>query len=292
MHLNSTVLRISLALVLSIPALSQADTKLVYNDTGFGPQARTTTIQVQGHKVRMEDSTSGIYTLYDGDTKTLNTVNTKTKQYLVTNAENLKARLEKAVAMHKQFKEEMQKQIAQLPEADRKAAEERLAKIEEARKAPAPAVKMTKTERKEKVQNIECVVSNIALNDKGVRDVCIADVSNVNADDHQALVAMYEFMDMLSAESAKAQEMAAPSDGAASLHKQGLVAFIQNVPEGPRSELSSISKDALKAEDFTIPADYALFDPLKAAEEAAKAQAAAPAPAATPAPAAAPAPAM
>lgn len=43
--------------------------------------------------------------------------------------------------MHKQFKEEMQKQIAQLPEADRKAAEERLAKIEEARKAPAPAVK-------------------------------------------------------------------------------------------------------------------------------------------------------
>lgn len=82
MHLNSTVLRISLALVLSIPALSQADAKLVYNDTGFGAQARTATIQVQGHKVRMEDSTSGIYTtLYDGDTKTLNT-----SQYLKLNS--------------------------------------------------------------------------------------------------------------------------------------------------------------------------------------------------------------
>ena len=52
MHRKSLTLLIStLALSLSAPLL--ADTKLTYNDSGFGPQERKTIIQVNGDKVRM-----------------------------------------------------------------------------------------------------------------------------------------------------------------------------------------------------------------------------------------------
>ena len=204
----------------------------------------------------------------------------------------------KVVEMQNQFKEEMKKQMASMPEDQRKQVEARIQQSEAALKAPPPAIKMEKTERKETIQGMECGISTVKMDDKAVRDVCIA-ASGMDEADHKMLVSMFEYMDSIAAESAKAQGATPPSEGSASLHREGLALRIQALPEGPRSELSSLKKDALADTDFAIPTGFAVFEPTAAAPPtAAPANNSAPAPApaaapaaATPAPAAAPVPA-
>lgn len=288
MHLNPLSLCLMTALSLSISGLAHADTKLTYTDTGFAPQERQTVIQINGDKVRMGEVGSDVYSLYDDSKKMLYTINTKTKQFIETNPDKIRTRMTKVVEMQNQFKEEMKKQMASMPEDQRKALEERIQQSEAAMKAPPPVIKMEPTERKETIQGMECKISTVNIDDKAVRDVCIASAASMDAADHKMLVTMFEYMDSIAVESAKAQGMTPPSEGSASLHRDGLALRIQALPEGPRSELSGLAKDALADADFSVPADFSVFEPANAPPPTA---APAPAPAAAPAPAPAPTPA-
>lgn len=248
-------------LLMSASMATMADTKLTYTDFGFGSQERKTIIQIKGDKVRMEEADSGIYTLYDHAKKALFTVNTKTKQFIETTPEKMRERMAKVTEMQNQFKEEMKKQIAALPEDQRKVAEERMKQAEEAMKTTPPPLQMEKTDRKETIQNLACTISSIKVDGKAVRDVCIAGSDAMDAADHKMLLTMFEYMDSITAESAKAQGMAVPTDGSATVHKEGLALRIQAVPDGPRSELSALTKDTLQDADFTVPADFTAFEP-------------------------------
>ncbi|MBO0614528.1 hypothetical protein [Thiothrix fructosivorans] len=298
MHHNFLSRCLMTAMTVGIVGAAQADTKLTYTDTGFAPQERQTIIQIHGDKVRMGEVGSDIYSLFDNTKKTLYTINTKTKQFIETTPDKTRERMTKVVEMQNQFKEEMKKQMASMPEDQRKQVEARIQQSEAALKAPPPAIKMEKTERKETIQGMECSISTVKMDDKAVRDVCIA-ASGMDEADHKMLVSMFEYMDSIAAESAKAQGATPPSEGSASLHREGLALRIQALPEGPRSELSSLKKDALADTDFAIPTGFAVFEPTAAAPPtAAPANNSAPAPApaaapaaATPAPAAAPVPA-
>ena len=238
-----------------------ADTKLTYVDSGLGTTERKTLIQIHGDKVRMEEADSGIYTLYDNAKKALFTVNTKTKQYIETTPDKMRERMAKVIEMQNQYKEAMKQQIAALPEDQRKIAEERMKQAEDAMKMPPPTIKMEKTERKDSVQNLACTISSVKINDKPAREVCIAGTDAMDATDHTMLVTMFEYMDSISVETAKAQGMTPPAEGFAAVHKDGLALRIQAVPEGPRSELAALSKEVLNAADFSVPADYAHFEP-------------------------------
>ncbi len=100
-------------------------------------------------------------------------------------------------------------------------------------KAPPPAIKMDKTERKETIQGMECIISTVKMDDKPVRDVCIAGSGAMDAADHKMLVTMFEYMDGIAAESAKAQGATPPTEGSASLHRDGLALRIQALARRP-----------------------------------------------------------
>lgn len=273
MHLNPVSLCLLTALTTSITNLAIADTKLTYTDSGIGPQERKTVIQINGDKVRMGEADSNIYSLYDDSKKMLYTINTKTKQYIETTPDKMRERMTKVADMQKQFKEEMKKQIAQMPEDQRKPIEERMKQADEAMKAPPPSFKMEKTDRKETIQGMECTISTVKMDDKAVRDVCIAGNETIPASDQKMLVTMFEYMDSISVESAKAQGMTPPTEGSASVHKEGLALRIQALPEGPRSEISAVGKEDLNDADFTLPTGFAIFEPSMAPPAAAPAEA-------------------
>lgn len=289
MHVKTPSFSLAVVLALGFSSATWADTKLTYTDSGFGPQERNTVIQIHGDKVRMEEANSDVYTLYDNAKKILYTVNTKTKQYIETTPDKMRERMAKVAEMQNQFKEDMKKQVAAMPEEQRKVIEERMKQAEEAMKAPPPAVKMEKTERTDTVQGIACTISTVKVEDKPVRDVCIAGSDTMDSADHAMLVNMFEYMDSVTAESAKAQGITPPAEGSAAVQKDGLAVRIQAVPEGPRSELSAISKDALNDADFTLPADFTIFEPQVAPPAKAEADAGTPAPAPATPPAAEPA---
>lgn len=296
MDIKHLSLGLMAALSVTVAGTSHADTKLTYKDSGFSPEDRQTVIQIHGDKVRMGEVGSDVYSLYDDGKKTLYTINTKTKQYIETTPDKVRERMAKVMEMQKQFKEDMKKQMASMPEEQRKLLEERIQKSEEMLKAPAPAIKMEKTERKETIQGMACTISTIKVNDQPMRDVCIAGSEAMDAADHKMLVTMFEYMDGIAAESAKAQGATPPSEGSASLHKEGLALRIQGLPEGPRSELSSLAKDAMGDVEFKLPEGFAIFEPSAAPAAPPQAGNAPAAPAAAPpagnapaAPAAAPA---
>lgn len=257
----------------------QADTTLTYKDSGFAPQERQTIIQIRGDKVRMSEMGSDIYSLYDDGKKVLYTVNTKTKQYIETTPEKARERMAQVAKMQQQFKEEMQKQIAAMPADQRKPFEERMKQMEEMLKAAPPVIKVEKTDRKDKVQDIECTIASVKANDQAIREVCIAGGDAMDAADHKMLVSMFEYMDNIAVESAKAQGVTPPAEGSASLHRDGLALRIKAVPQGPSSELAAIKKDALNEADFKLPEGFAVFEP-KLEQPAAEPSAATPAPAA------------
>lgn len=256
--------RLMIALTVSTGGFAHADTKLTYTDTGFAPQERQTVIQIRGDKVRMGEVGGDVYSLYDDSKKMLYTINTKTKQFIETNPDKIRARMTKVVEMQNQFKADMKKQMASMPEDQRKALEERIQQRETAMKAPPPRIEMEKTARKETVQGMECTISTVKVEDKPMRDVCIASTENMDAADHKMLITMFEYMDNIAVESAKAQGMVPPTEGSASLHREGLALRIQALPEGPRSELSGLAKDPLVDADFNVPADFSVFEPADA----------------------------
>lgn len=261
MHLNLSSFCVWMLLGSSVVTTVLADTKLTYTDSGFGPQDRKTVIQINGDKIRMEEAGSGIYSLYDDSKKVLYTVNTKTKQYIETTPEKIRTRMLKLAETHDKLKEDIQKQIAQLPEAQRKVAQARMAEAEAAMKAPPPAIKLEKTQRTDTINGLPCTISTISMADKPVRDVCVATGEPIPTADEKRLVTMFEFMDTIAAESAKAQGYIPPNEGSATLHKNGLALRIQSLPTGPRSELTQIGKEELNDADFNIPADFAMFEP-------------------------------
>lgn len=264
MHLNplptSVVTLFSLLIgTLSISSVT-ADTKLTYIDT-LGDKKRTTLIQVNDHKVRMEEAGSGIYSLYDDEQKVLYTINTRTKQYIETSPEKVKARMAKMTAFQDKLKAQMKQQIALLPPEQRKIAEARMQQAEAMRKQTPPAMTFTTTDRQATVQNIPCKVSVMSINGQAAREICNASDGVMDKADFERLLAMFKYMDSIAQESAKAQGMTPPSEGSASTHKNGLALLVRAVPQGSRSELQAINKDDLPETAFVLPADYKAFEP-------------------------------
>lgn len=267
MHHRPALFHLFTAFTISLAASTvQADTRLTYTDTGLGePPERKTLIQIHGDKVRMEEVGSGIYSLYDSGQQKLYTVNTKTRQYIETTPEKIRARIEKMSTMQEQMKTMLKQQIAQMPEEQRKLAEQRMQETEQQmaamKSAKPPHIEITQTDRKETVQGMECTISTASSDGKAMRDICNAPLDAIDGNDHKMLVGMFEYMDNISRESAKAQGINAPDAGSASLHKNGLALRIQALPEGPRSELSSLENKPLNDDDFTLPADFKEFEP-------------------------------
>ena len=240
-----------------------ADTHLTYTDSGVGNTPRTTSIQIHADKVRMEEIGSSIYSLYDHTRQTLYTVNTQAGQYIETNPEKLKLRAEKMLALQAQMKAQMQQQMAQLPEDQRRIAEERMQQAEAMMKTPAPVVSRKDTGRHEQVQGIDCKISELSFGPTPVREICNADTGLIDTADFDMLLAMFTYMDKMAIESAHLQGVTPPpaEAGSASIHGPGLALRVQAVPNGPRSELGSISKEVLDGKLFELPTGFQPFEP-------------------------------
>lgn len=269
MHHRPSLFCLLTTLALTTVGVAQADTQLTYTDTGLGgPQERKTLIQIHGDKVRMEEVGSGIYSLYDDSQKKLYTINTQTQQYIETTPDKVRERISKMDAMQEQMKAAMQEQMAQMPEEQRNMLQQRMQEAEQQaeamKNAPVPKIDITRTDRKETIQGMACNISSINSDGRALRDICIAPADAIGAEDHKMLLAMFEYMDDIARESARAQGMAAPAAGSASLHQNGLALRIQALPDGPRSELTDLKKAPLSDADFSIPAGFREFEPADA----------------------------
>lgn len=265
MHLNPICGSLAVALSVVFLPPAWADARLTYTDTGLGAPVptRTTSIQIQGDKVRMEEAGSGIYSLYDHSKQTLHTVNTHARQYLESSLDKVRQRMEKMLVIQTRMQTQLRQQMALLPPEQRQQAEAQMQQAEAMKKAPAPVASQQNTGKTEQIQGIPCNITNVLMNGAPVRELCNATQPVLDEADYQRLLGMFTYMDSMVTVAAQTQGITPPpaDAGSASIHKQGVALRVQALPTGPRSELTAISKDKLEASLFELPVGFALYEP-------------------------------
>ncbi|MEZ5447508.1 MAG: hypothetical protein R3E89_00185 [Thiolinea sp.] len=242
-----------------------ADTQLTYVDSGVGETTRTTSIRIHADKVRMGEVNSPVYTLYDHAGQALYTINTQTHEFIDSSLEQVRARTERAMQMQNAMKAQMLAQLPQLPEEQRRMLEARIQQTEAMLKAPGPEIAYQETGETGQIQGIACKIRHITYNGQPGRSVCNAAADAIDSDDYQMLLNLFEYMDSIALATAQLQGFVAKPESSAATHRPGLALQVQALPQGPRSELSSLSNEAQDPALFQLPADYRPLEPMDAA---------------------------
>lgn len=253
----------TLASSLCLINYAYADTHLTYTDTNSNAPAKINTIQIKADKVRSQNEQSANYTLFDGQQNILYNIDTEKKQYTKVALDGVKKMAQEAEQLQAQMREKITKDMANLPEEQRKVVEQRLANFEAKQKAPAPAVVAQKTAQTISVNNIPCTIYQVSIGGKPSRESCIS-AQAIPANDLKTLQAMFGFMNQMSQYSAQIRGEKTPDFANLPSYSLGLAVRIQALPNGMKSgmksELMRIQQADLDHEVFTIPSDYSLYD--------------------------------
>lgn len=250
-----TLSSLIIALLLSTSS-SHADTTLNYSDSIDGKVNQTTEIHIKGHRVRSQNHDSPIYTLYDAKQNTLYSINEKDKTYSQTELSIVQEMANKAAQQQQKMRQTFLQDVQKLPPEQRQLMQERLAVFEQQLQKPAPKVSTLKTGKTLTVKQLECDVYLIDIDGKASRESCI-NKEVIEQPDLESLQSMFKFINQVAQYQAQIQGQKAPDLSKLPSYSQGLALSIKSLTNGVKSELSSISKDAIEKEElFVIPADY------------------------------------
>ena len=257
LHMGCAVSMLS-TLVLST-GIVYADTSLTYTESHTTP-VRLTQIQIHQGKVRMQESGSHTYLLFDDQQTTLYNINLSAKQYITTTPRTLRERAQQTAALQRETQAALTQQRQMMPDAQREAVE---AQSKTTEHEAAASITLTPTTQEITVAKLPCTLMQLKVNEQVQREICQAKTDAIPKADLQTLVHMFNFLDKIAAESAKAQGKQPPVEGTAILHEAGLALSIKAItPGGYHSELTEWDMTTqLDAEQFTLPTDFRKFEP-------------------------------
>ena len=169
-------------------------------------------------------------------------------------------------ALQEQMQAAFQQQLTRLPPEQRSVMEARMKLAEEQLQAPVPNVEYRNNNTSTQVSGLTCQLWTVYYNQGPNREICNADAGAMDKVDFDTLLAMFGYMDKLAGASAAIQGVTAPPEGMAQPHQHGLAVRIRALPQGPASELTALSRDALDAALFMLPAGFSELEPATAAD--------------------------
>lgn len=268
---HKLVLFSSLVSTFLLSSPSTADTHLTYTDSIKDGSSKVTNIYIKGDKVSSRGDDSPIYTIFDAKERALYTVNSQEKQYIKGTLDSVKTMASEALKAKEQMKAQLTEQMKKLPEEQRKVMEERMQQLEAMENAPIPKVASEKTGKTDTINGLECEIYQVTTNGTPSRESCITETA-IDSDDLKTLQAMFGFMNKMAQENAAIQGQKAPDFSQLPSYSTGLALRIQGLPEGVKSELTQLNKNEVKSDMVSVPSDYTLFDPGKAAQQQATQQ--------------------
>ncbi|HPE61987.1 MAG: hypothetical protein KDI15_11245 [Thiothrix sp.] len=261
MHSDSLLKALPLIL---LTGAAQADARLAFTDSGFGPQSRQTEILIQDGKVRMGEAGAPVYSLFDSKTASLLTINPQARQYIDNSPEKMAGRARQMKTMQERMKAAFGQQLTRLPPEQRSVMEARMKLADEQMQAPAPHVEYRNNNTSTQVSGFACQLWTVYYNQTPNREICNAGPETLAPADFDTLLAMFGYMDKLASESAAIQGVTAPPEGMTQPHRHGLAVRIRALPQGPSSELTALSREALDTALFTLPDGFSELEPATA----------------------------
>ncbi len=182
-------------------------------------------------------------------------VNDPQKKYMEMNDKTI----EKSSMLMEQMQVQMAAQLKSLPEAQRKAIEQRMGLNQAKPVAPKVEVKMTGNKRK--VNGIECEEQQVLTNGQATMAACVATpkAAGINDADYNTLKKMFQF----------SKSMAKKSGGmgaglAANVPDlDGIPMEVKDLKNGNTLTISSIESADLDNKNFVPDPSYQRFDPLQ-----------------------------
>lgn len=242
--------RISAALAaisMFAPHLACAETQITYVDEASG--AVKTVIRIADGKVRMDSGASEGWSLYDSETGTLTTVDTRKRSYTVLDEEKLRAlsgQVNDAMAT-------MRKQLEQMPPEQRAAMEKMMGGMGAATGKSAMEIAVDRTGKRLTKGGHDCRQVFLSVGSFARMELCVVDESEIDMPDadRETLASMQKMMKTV-AESVTGGDRRAPLD-----YKSlgGMPVYMK--PGNARSGemLKDVAHD-VDASLFTVPAGY------------------------------------
>jgi hypothetical protein len=268
-----TVPAMAIALVLGFSTAAQADIALRFTDAD---RASGSTLMIKGDKVRMEEHEadgSTVYSLFDGDTRTLTMVIDEERSYAQLTEEGLRAQAQHVRQMQEEFLAQMRQQMAHMPPDQRQMMEQQMRQMGidpallSGQDAPTPdlaSLKTRPTGETRTIGGVRCEGMDVMLEGQRTNELCVARPGAVGMSDadFRTLRSLFAFMHSLSE---IAVSMGGPFAGDMGTEMlpdvDGVPVMVRNLEDGSTITLESVSTDPLPAELFTIPAGYQRVDP-------------------------------
>ena len=167
--------------------------------------------------------------------------------------------IEQSSAMVEQMQAQMASQLKSLPEAQRKAIEERMGLSQAKPAAPKVEVKMTGNKRK--ISGVECEEQQVLTDGQATISACVATpkAAGINDADYATMKKMFQF----------SKTMAKKSGGvggglAANVpNLNGIPMEVKDLKSGNTLTISSIESADLDSKNFAPDPSYQRFDPLQ-----------------------------
>lgn len=257
---------------LSCIGAAHADVTLRFVDQ---PDGVISTVMVKDGKVRIEDAetaSEGGITIFDSASGTLTVIMDSERSYseftaedMRRQAEQMKGMLQDAQAGMKGYMEEAMRAV---PPEQRAMIEQQMAQMGMDMSASLseemPKLSTRRTGRTEKVAGVRCEIYESYLDADKIQEACVASPGalDISKADHQALVAMMDFMGSMAEITGDIMGADGAGIGAdfAMEFKEGVPVQLRDLEEGSLMVLQDHSDSRLGAELFQVPAGYRRTD--------------------------------
>jgi len=225
--------------------VAHADTTLKYTADGG---AETSLIQLIDGKVHMKSQgEDNVSTIYDAETGVFTTLMHDEKQYMSFGPKEIEAMGNMAAIM----KAEMEKQLAQMPEAQREQMRDMMMNmLEQQMPKQGPKPSYNKTGMSKSYNGISCEIVVKTSGDQNSGSFCVAEYDDlgISKGEYNAISSLMKVAEKITAQTGEEYSMNFSSLGA-----YVPVQFDMNNDNGI---LQSVSHDTIDRAVFTIPADY------------------------------------
>jgi hypothetical protein len=247
-------LTVALLATLSI-SVAHADTGTIIKFDSSVPEAPRE-LSILNGRVLIPSATGDGRIIMDTNKNVMFMVNDPQKQYMEMNDETI----EQSTGMMEQMQQQMAAQLKSLPEAQRKAIEQRMG-LDQAKPA-TPKVEVKPTGKKRNVSGVECEDRSVLTDGQATMSACVATpkAAGISEVDYKTMKKMFHF----------SREMAKKSGGLGGgklttnvPDLDGIPMEVKDLQSGNTLTITSIQSSNLDSKHFAPDPSYKRFDPIQ-----------------------------
>lgn len=230
---------------LAMSGMAQADTLLEYRDAN--DNSTSMTMKIADGRVAMQDHSQQEHMLFTTSDQRMYIINPRKREYVVMD----EATMEELAGTVNSAMAEMEKQLAEMPPAQREQMKKMMGGMMDAGKKMMEP-KISRSGRTDSFAGYDCEYVTMTIPNISESEMCVTDISNIDipAADRATMEAMQDHMRMMSEKMSETLGMNIPFN-----QIDGFPVFIRD-EESPQGRVVNISNADFDTTELQVPEGY------------------------------------